>query len=188
MHALRRLSLKNATEDLHRELDDRVAALDLAEPEHYRLFLQASAAALIPIEAMLERSGVQQLLPDWDRRSRRAALLHDLQRFDAQPDALQLNRGAPSPGEMFGMLYVLEGSRMDARVLLDRAQSAVDPRIREASAFLGASDPALWRSFVDRLESSEQAADQQLTTAGAIYTFALFQRSFEQKLPPAPMH
>jgi hypothetical protein len=79
---------------------------------------------------------------------------------------------------MFGMMYVLEGWRRDSKRLLQRVRGSSDAQVREACAYLAASDKSLWDSFVERLESEGAAADQLETTSGAIYTFALFQRAF----------
>jgi heme oxygenase (biliverdin-IX-beta and delta-forming) len=79
---------------------------------------------------------------------------------------------------MFGMMYVLEGWRRDSKTLLQRVSGSPDAQVREASAYLQACDSELWSSFVEKLESAGAADDQLETTSGAIYTFALFQRSF----------
>jgi heme oxygenase len=174
----RRNSLKNATEHLHSDLGESVAALDLAQPVQYRAFLQASAAALIAIEVLLEAAGVQQVFTDWPERTRRRALLADLERLGTPAQPFHLHRPLPSQPEMFGMMYVLEGWRCDAKQLLQRVNSSSDEQVRAASAYLQACDSSLWQSFVEKLESEGAAADQLETTSGAIYTFALFQRAF----------
>ena len=114
----RRNSLRGATDHLHRDLDRIAAAFNLGDVTHYRRFLQANAAALIAIEQLLENAGVAQLLPDWSQRSRREAILSDLHSLAADVQPLALRRTAPTPAEVFGILYVLEGSRLGARAPL----------------------------------------------------------------------
>src|SRR5690349_16952151 len=80
----RRNSLRGATDHLHRDLDRIAAGFNLSDPSHYRRFLQANAATLIAIEQLLEGAGVSELLPDWHHRSRRAAILADLQTLNTQ--------------------------------------------------------------------------------------------------------
>lgn len=179
MHIHRqRHSLRNATEHLHRELDETVSQLDLTRRHHYQAFLEASAAPLLAVEGLLEAAGVAQLMEDWPLRSRSARIRADLACLAATVKPLQLQRPLPSRAEMFGMLYVLEGSRRGAQALLKRVGQAADPTIREASSYLQASDPALWSSFLERLEDVGTAEDPAAATSGAIFTFALFQRSF----------
>ena len=49
VHAFsRRNSLRGATDHLHRDLDRIVATFKLSDVAHYRRFLQASAATLMP--------------------------------------------------------------------------------------------------------------------------------------------
>lgn len=174
----RRNSLANATDHLYLDLGESVAALDLAQPVHYRAFLQASASALVAVELMLEAAGVERLFTDWPARTRRQALLADLERLGASAHPFQLHRPLPTQPEIFGMMYVLEGWRRDSKMLLRRVAGSSDAQVREACTYLQASDSALWSSFIETLESAGAADDQLETTSGAIYTFALFQRAF----------
>jgi heme oxygenase len=182
----RRNSLRGATEHLHRDLDRIAAAFDLSDVNHYRRFLQATAAALIAIEQLLENAGVAQLLPDWPQRSRREAILSDLRELDADVQPFALRRAAPTTPEMFGILYVLEGSRLGARMQLAQVSASADPRVRNASSYLRHGQPGpeypggLWRSFLEQLQSHAAADDQTLTVSGAVYAFTLFIRSFRQ--------
>jgi heme oxygenase len=176
--ASRRTSLRAATQEMHRDLDEAVADLDLTAPGDYRKFLLASAAPLLGIETFLERAGVDRLLPDWQQRARSQAILSDLRTLKLAAVPYDLRRATPTPAEMFGMLYVLEGSRLGARVLRERAMASSDATVRMANAYLSANDPQHWRSFLQKLESAAEAEDGSETTAGAVYAFALFQRSF----------
>lgn len=176
----RRNSLRGATDHLHRDLDRIVAGFKLSDVTHYRRFLQASAATLIAIEQLIESAGVAELLPDWPARTRRQAVLADLQSLESQVQPLALRRTAPTPAEVFGILYVLEGSRLGAQVLLDQVLASSDERVRNASTFLshGASDA--WRSFLQQLETHPAADDQTQTVSGAVYAFTMFIRGFSQ--------
>ena len=174
----RRASLQAATQHQHRDLDEHVADLDLSTLAHYRMFLRASAAALIGIEALLERAGIEQLLPDWSERTRTEAILADLRQLKVAATPFELRRAPPSAAEMFGMAYVLEGSRLGSKVLLNRVHTASDINVRTATSYLGANDAHWWRSFLQTLENAPEANDGEATTAGAIYAFALFQRAF----------
>lgn len=176
----RRNSLRGATDHLHRDLDRIVEGFKLGDIAHYRRFLQASAATLIAIELLLENSGVAQLLPDWPDRTRRAPILADLHRLGSQVQPLALRRTAPTPAEMFGILYVLEGSRLGAQVLLERVLASDDANLHDASSYLRAGAPDAWRTFLRQLETHEAADDQTQTVSGAVYAFTMFIRSFNQ--------
>lgn len=182
----RRNSLRGATDHLHRDLDRIAAGFNLGDVTHYRRFLQANAATLIAIEQLLENAGVEQLLPDWPQRTRRAAILADLQSLEAEVQPLALRRTAPTPAEVFGILYVLEGSRLGARIQLDQVLASDDEQVRKSSSYLRHGQPGpghaggLWRSFLEQLETNEVADDQTQTVSGAVYTFTMFIRSFGQ--------
>src|SRR5688572_3252555 len=184
----RRNSLRGATDHLHRDLDRITAGFKLGDIGHYRRFLQANAATLIAIEQLLETAGVADLLPDWDLRTRREAILSDLNSLGSQVQPLALRRTAPTAPEVFGILYVLEGSRLGAQLLLEQVLASDDENVRNASAYLrhGQSGPAgealpnLWRSFLQQLETNDAADDQTQTVSGAVYAFTMFIRSFSQ--------
>jgi heme oxygenase (biliverdin-IX-beta and delta-forming) len=181
----RRNSLRGATDHLHRDLDRISAGFNLGDIAHYRRFLQANAATLIAIEGLLENAGVEQLVTDWPDRTRREAILSDLRSLDSQAQPLALRRTAPTPAEVFGILYVLEGSRLGAQLLLDQVMASNDENVRNASSYLRHGQPhegssGLWRSFLQQLETNEAADDQTQTVSGAVYAFTMFIRSFGQ--------
>ena len=89
-------SLHSATEDLQRDLDQLIATFDLTAAVDYRRFLQASAAALLALETLLESSGIENLLRDWPARARRNAIGTDLQLLDAEARPMELKRKAPT--------------------------------------------------------------------------------------------
>jgi heme oxygenase (biliverdin-IX-beta and delta-forming) len=173
-------SLHIATEDLQHDLDRSASGFELSDRRHYRGYLQASASALLAVEQLLEQAGVDQLLTDWPSRSRSAAILADLQSLDIQAEPFALRRAPPTQAEMFGILYVLEESRLEARALLPRVLGSDDAAVRDTSAYLRASEPALWQSFVRELETHIAADDQTQTVAGAVYAFMIFIRSFRR--------
>lgn len=184
----RRNSLRGATDHLHRDLDRITAGFKLGEIGHYRRFLQTNAATLIAIEQLLENAGVADLLPDWDLRTRREAILSDLHSLGSQVQPLALRRTAPTAPEVFGILYVLEGSRLGAQLLLEQVLASDDENVRNASAYLrhgqsgpsGEALPNLWKSFLQQLETNDAADDQTQTVSGAVYAFTMFIRSFGQ--------
>jgi heme oxygenase len=170
--------LRAATASIHAQLDRRVALLDLGHAAGYRCFLEGTAAALLPLEAALAASGVVDLFPDWPARSRRGAILEDLARLDgtAQPPT----RTDPLTRDgVLGTLYVLEGSRLGARVLVRRVERSADPAVAAATAYLrhGAGRP-LWPSYLATLEREAAAADTGAVVDAARRAFARFDGAF----------
>ena len=127
--------LKAATTDAHRALDARFGAFDLTSVAGYRRFLEASAAALLPLETTLERSGVARLFSDWPQRSRRTAIVADLDCIGGVVNPLA-SLATMSREQVFGAMYVLEGSRLGARYLLRAIAGCGQPQIEAATRYL----------------------------------------------------
>ncbi len=174
--------LRAATTESHAALDAVVAGWDIGTPQGYARFLEASAAALIPLELALEHAGVETWLPDWPRRARRQALAADLAALGV---ALPAFEPASVPSEAFGagLLYTLEGSRLGARFLARQVREAGgDPPV----AYLthGDGEP-LWRSFLAWLEEAGKVGSQtDAVESGARYGFQRFSDAFERFTSP----
>lgn len=169
--------LRAATAEAHAALDATAGALGLQSRDGYGAFLSASAAGLAPLEAALERGGVDEWLPDWPRRARREALARDLAALDLD---MPTAPDAPTPSLAFatGMLYVLEGSRLGAR-FLSRQVRAADPDLPLAYLTHGENDD-LWRTFVAWMEALPKVGFRtDEAEAGARYAFQRFSDAFE---------
>ena len=165
-----RFALKAATDDMHRELDDRLSRLDLARAEDYRQFLHVQARAVPPIEAALARSGFDDLVAGWSNARRSAALESDLAALgDDMPEPAK----APPVGSvaaMLGTAYVLEGSRLGGSVLKQKVGEGLPRNFLAADDMLGA-----WPAVVaamDHLLYSEQLIGEAKDAARRC--FALF--------------
>jgi heme oxygenase len=168
--------LREATADLHREIDERFSGPFGTDRTAYQAFLGALARAVLPLEAALEAGGVGALLPDWTARRRSPALAADISALGLDLPAsagLTEIRGEPL---QFGTLYVLEGSRLGAKLLLRRVLGHPDPVVRGATHYLShGADRDLWRPFVDRLEASDAVRDApDQVIAGARSAFLAF--------------
>ena len=178
--------LRVATSKDHAALDAIASALDFDTAFGYGGFLWASAAALIPLEQALERAGVDGWLEDWPLRSRRAALALDLAALDVSPP---VSKPEPTPSRAFGvgLLYVLEGSRLGARVLARRVRGA-GPDLPIAYLTHG-DDGDAWRSFLTWLEAQPKVGlrtDEAI--AGARYGFQCFSTAFEIVVSPGVLN
>jgi heme oxygenase len=167
--------LRAATNDLHARLDARLAPLVTQGDAGYREFLLRSAMALLPLEQALNEASISNLLADWPQRSRSGAL-----RLDLAALSLREPLGAAAPkvrGEafQFGMLYVLEGSRLGARLLLAEVE-ALSRASQAATRYLSHGQGlSLWPSFLQRLEASQQVRrEPEQAAAGARAVFRQF--------------
>lgn len=168
--------LRTATADLHAAVDARFSADFDSDKAAYGHFLTALSGAVLPLEAAFEAAGVDRFLPDWPERRRAEPLRSDLVTLGL-PVAVP-RPVAPPRGEarLFGMLYVLEGSRLGGKLLLRRALANPDPQVRSATRYLRHGDGRdLWRPFLERLEASAAVASApDAAVAGARDAFALF--------------
>ncbi len=136
-----------------------------------KLRVSASAATA----PALVSAHVERLFPDWERRSRSRAIRADIARFGgivrplSAPEELGL-------GGMLGTMYVLEGSRLGARMLLRRVAQSPHPEVREACAYLGhGAGSSLWQSFLAALEfHGGRLSDDRVAVRAAQHAFDLF--------------
>lgn len=176
-----RFSLRAATAQEHARLDCAIGSVALHESFRYGRFLQALATALVPVEQELEEEGIAAVLPDWNERSRRRFILDDLSELGLP---MRVVRCQPIRGEaaLFGAAYVLEGSRLGAQVLLRRVASSLPQRFLQSG-----NKRHLWRSFLLRLEMSEQVQlDPNAAIAAARDVFKMFEHAvYEMHAPMA---
>jgi len=169
-----RARLKDATSDAHRQLDRSLMAFDIMTTNGYRRFLEASAGALLPLEAALVESGVDDIVEDWPRRSRTDAILDDLTKVDGRLH-LMPTPAAFSRGALLGTLYVLEGSRLGARFLLKIVTRSADPAVGQVTAYLGhGMGQPLWEKFLALLAQEAPGLDEEEVIAGARSAFGVF--------------
>jgi heme oxygenase len=170
-----RSRLRAATADLHDQVDASFQALDLRQLVGYRLFLQASAEALVSLESGLENANVARYFPNWEFLRRSDAISTDLSSLGgkyAQLPAMVIR----DLGAVLGAMYVLEGSRLGARTLLPIVLGSPDPRVRQATSYLshGEREP-LWQNFLKELQRlSGNLTDTDSAIASAQSAFRLF--------------
>jgi hypothetical protein len=101
--------------------------------------------------ALIE-AGVQRIFSDWTLRSRRRAILHDLACVGGVARPLAVPRPLDFDG-VLGTMYVLEGSRLGAQVLLQAVAGSSDAAVTAATAYLRhGAGRHLWQSFLALLE------------------------------------
>ncbi len=180
-----RLCMRSVTAATHNRLDARFGALDLTGLAGYRQFLEASAAALLPLEMALINARVARIFPDWEERSRQVAILDDLAQTGGRMEPLPL----PGPldfGGVLGTMYVLESSRLGARILLNRVKRSTDPAVLAATAYLRhGADRHFWQSFLAVIESHSATLHESGAIDGAVKAFEMFERAAARVPRPA---
>ncbi len=166
-----RFRLREATRVHHDAVDAAFGTVDLADPAQYRIFLQAQAAAFIPVEQAIEEGDPLSIVPDWPERRRAHLLLDDLAELNAVPESFVDPPRIVSPSALLGAVYVLEGSRLGGR-LLARSIPADLPR-----RFIDSSDPQAWRRLAvlldEALRTEEQIADATETACAVFLRFTV---------------
>lgn len=166
-----RFALKAATEDIHRELDERLSGLDLGKAEDYRRFLLFQARSVPSVEQALARAGLGDLVEGWCASRRSTAIEADLEALGSPFPA-----PAPAPpiegtAQLLGTAYVLEGSRLGSRVLRRRVAAGLPVSSLEDDGSLGA-----WPALVvllDRLLDSDRLLDDAKDAARRSFSWFL---------------
>lgn len=146
---------------------------DLSRRQDYVDFLSAQAAALVPAELSLERVGAGRLLSGWEDRKRSRLLRADLFSLGAAMPEPLATPIFSSTAEVWGGLYVIEGSRLGA-ALLRRSVAPAFP-----AAFLSSTPPeGRWPQLLRRLdECLIRPAEVALAMAAARRVFTLFEQA-----------
>lgn len=172
-----RTALRTATAAYHERVDSAFSNATLSDRASYGLFLQAQAAAHLPVEDALALGGIAAIVPDWDARRRSQPLRDDLAalNLDVPPPAGSL--ALDSDAALLGALYVLEGSRLGGTLL----KRSVAPDL--PTRFLGGMDSAAWRDLLALLdERLDTEAERRAAIAAACDVFTLFETSGHRHL------
>jgi heme oxygenase len=177
-----REKLREATASLHAEFDEMGETL-LAEGDGgYASFLAGQGAVVIPLEKRLEISGIDKMLPDWSQRARRFDLKADLRQI-AQPCEFLEVPTYRAPAQLLGAAYALEGSRLDASLLLQTQHLPAATRFLRHGQGKG-----LWPRFLGLLESNDDVrGNLEQTRAAAKDVFGLFIRAMRAATSIPPM-
>jgi heme oxygenase len=168
-------------------LDAQIRPLFVAGECGYVAFLRGSADAVFSLEDALVAAGVETIVPDWNNRSRKAALHQDLADFGVSLPRGGKQLGISGEAFLFGVLYVLEGARLGAQQLLCELSAHPSPRVRTATRYLDhGAGRRFWPSFLTYLESSDAVRRApEKAVAGARTAFAVFATSHANACRPS---
>ena len=157
-----------ATAPLHDRVDAAFGRFQLSRRDRYAAFLGAHARALLPIEAAVSAEAV---LPGWSARG--PLLITDLADFgEAPPPPVTMNLPT-SIAARWGMLYVIEGSRLGGAMLARAVGEGLPKRYLDAGHRDGS-----WQRFGLALEAAAgDDAWRAAALAGATRAFAAFEQA-----------
>lgn len=170
----RRFALRDGTWPLHQKLDALIGPL--TDLQAYRRYLVSVGQLRMGVEASLSPIQWPSFFENWRPTFLSAPLqadMHDLQ-VSCKNHATIKSPGSVS--ELLGMLYVLEGSALGARILVKQAASL------DLTSSFGARHLAVqtdvsnasWQTFLALLEKAP-AFDAQIaiTSASNVFSFAV---------------
>jgi len=162
-----RAFLASETKVLHDTIDARAARFDLTSERGLKDFLRFMWVGCSRVEKGLTYRGAQRLLPEWPSRCRSGLIARDLGEMD--PPATQ-PVDFSGDAEVWGGLYVLEGSRLGGRFL------ARTTPLSAQSGFLTEGDtPDFWPVFLQRLRFAASDSGRRTGMAeGARKAFSAF--------------
>jgi len=175
MHGQAHECLRQKTRGLHEELDGGLDLAVLGTRDGYIAFLEMNWACAC-IEMALEEARIHRILPDWDRRRRRFALEADFKVLGRIRPSVQVPQVADDAGTLLGWSYVLEGSRIGARVVLRSILTSADLQLADATQFLRHGvGSVFWESFKSVLATiDDQPQAIQNACVGARSAFACY--------------
>ncbi|MBS7457057.1 biliverdin-producing heme oxygenase [Coralloluteibacterium stylophorae] len=173
---MRHARLRAQTQAPHERAEALADALGATTTlDGYRAFLRAMHRFHRRAEAGLDRAEAERLLPGWAPQRRASLIAADLRALgDADDDAPLPALAIDGAGAALGLLYVVEGSALGARMLLPQVRALGAPADR-ATSFLErhAAAPERWRAFLSRLDAAALDATQEhALTASARGAFA----------------
>ena len=168
--------LRARTADAHARVDDAFSAFDLGNRADYKAFLLAHSRALPAVEKLIQS---HRALPSL--RGRTVLLEQDMKALDqAMPSLLPFapfvaSGGRHSAAAAWGLLYVVEGSRLGGGILAKRVAAELP------TAYLGAlHQPGEWVRFRHAIDAEAARLDPawiDSAVEGAEAAFDLYERS-----------
>jgi heme oxygenase (biliverdin-IX-beta and delta-forming) len=176
-HTPRRWLLRESTAGLHQAVDDAVGHFESLS--QYRIYVRDMSAFRLPIEQGLVGAQWPSAFGGWRPTTIGDAIERDLGDLDiAIPSAS--NASTPQGAEeMLGVLYVLEGSTLGARLLYGRAQDiGLGKDFGARHLAVQSAGVEQWRGFLDVLEAAPDL-DMDRVIAASRMTFQQAQAAFK---------
>jgi heme oxygenase len=171
-----RAFLRSACEGVHTRLDARLSAFSFDDRKSYARMLSGFSGPVTALESALATGVASRLFYDLPERLRSVPLSLDLNDLGG-PFHFRAGEPITDEAEAFGVLYVLEGSRLGGRILAKRASESHDTKVQRATRYFRHAERAgHWQSFLARLEQSKAVMDApERAAAAALAAFAAFE-------------
>jgi heme oxygenase len=165
----RRWLLRERTAEAHAAVDTAVGGF--ADLLSYKSYLSAISAFRIPLERQLGAVEWPHTLEGWRPNRVAEAIAADMDDLGVAPIPAATGDLPLDGDRLYGILYVLEGSSLGARLLFRRAQAlglSENHGARHLALLGGSSDG--WRGFLERLERA-QPFDIELAVDASMAAF-----------------
>lgn len=175
----RRFALKRATDHAHAKVEQIVQDAGMfASRDGFRRYLTATYAMRAHYERLLDTNGAAELWPLWPSRRIAALVAQDIMDLGGAAEAAEENLHAElPPGELIGVLYVLEGSSLGARVLVNSvADIGLTASFGARHLFRQAGNRDAWRSFLSLMSEAPEAPCHRTAEA----TFEAFAQAYRK--------
>lgn len=186
--------LRQATRSEHHALDRHPRLARLLRPGLDPASYGDALLGLYPAQQSLEEAAVaaiRDLELDYRLRRRTDRLRDDLERLGLEPpETATATMARPtSLGGLIGLLYVLEGSRLGARLLVARVRDRLGADT-PLGYFGNAAGDAIWPAFrrfvqVECVQLHDEEAEQEAAIGMARQAFARFSQSLDATRPVA---
>ena len=179
----RQARLRFVTLQAHARIDALVETAGyFGEREKYAAYLKATWRARRPMEFALDRFGAESLFTIWPHRTIGPALRADYRDVSGcePPDGEKEAMIIITSAQALGILYVLEGSALGARILTPRASAlGMGAKFGASHLSLQVSTPGAWKMFLAVLEAAEfDRTQEEVCIEAALDTFARFERAY----------
>ncbi len=171
-----RWRLRTETRDAHASIDELYGQHDLSTRDGLTFVLVAHLMALtwihdvLPAHLEAEKQALDAMIND---------IAADLAGLDA-PFGLPMRvAGSEYASDPLGLIYVVAGSRLGARILVRQIESSPDPIVRKACRYFQSVDgDALWQDCRAQLQTwAGEPVEQDDVVAAARAGFACFERA-----------
>lgn len=177
--------LKERTRDVHTALEKKLLShIQLVhDTNHYGALLEMMYGYYVALENRLD--SFRHAIPDYDRRRKSHAIIHDLGKLGRSAQAIRLCENIPvlnSIPEAFGSMYVLEGSTLGGTIISRMLLKQV-PALSDALMFFrGYQDQTMdmWQKFKQYLHQMIDEVHHEEAQLAAKETFVKFKIWIEQ--------
>ncbi len=175
----RRFALKRATNEAHERVESVVRDAGMFETrDGFRRYLAATYEMRARFERLLDRNNAGRVWADYPSRKIAGLVAQDIADLGGiAQDPDQAEEKSCSAGELLGVMYVLEGSSLGARILV---KSVADMGLSESYGarhlFKQAEDRGAWRSFIAAMSASPEAPCHETARA----TFDAFAAAYRK--------